>query len=238
VSEPNPEGGRILPVSFPIWGFSIANLYNPGQYLEPRHKRFLNLHQHLLSVFLWSSVTLLQRLYQVILFASQGIFVLELLASRQQLVRQDMDPVSLTASFVAMVQIADSIMSICKGYITSVKDAPRDLRAIMIEVGSVKSVLEVFESLIEGHGHDVSSILQKLKGSSGPLEGCREALAALESLFPTAAQSKPTNSKRKKILLSLENLAWPFKESRARKTLEDLGRYKSAISLALTTESV
>jgi hypothetical protein len=149
-----------------------------------------------------------------------------------------MDPVSLTASIIAMIQIADSTISICKRYITTVKDAPRDLRAVMIEVGSVKSVLEVLESLVQGGGHDAPLILKKLHGSNGPIEGCREALAALDSLFPTAAQFESSNGKRKKILLSLDNLAWPFKESKARKLIEDIGRYKLAISLALTTESV
>lgn len=62
-----------------------------------------------------------------------------------------MDPVSLTASIIAMIQIAGSTISICKEYITTVKDAPRDLRSIMIEVGNVKSILEVLESLIQSH---------------------------------------------------------------------------------------
>ena len=56
-----------------------------------------------------------------------------------------MDPLSITASVITVIQIAGTISSICKDYITTVKDAPKDLRRVAIEVGSIKSVLEVLE---------------------------------------------------------------------------------------------
>ncbi|KAH0553118.1 hypothetical protein GP486_006694 [Trichoglossum hirsutum] len=149
-----------------------------------------------------------------------------------------MDPLSIVASVAAIIQITDRIISICKSYITTVKDAPRDLRMIMIETGSIRIVLEVLESLASGEiNEDSSIILKNLKNSGGLLEGCGQALATLDSLFP-AAECKSPDSKRRKTLLSLKNLAWPLKQSKARKLLEDIGRYKESICLTLTTESV
>jgi hypothetical protein len=58
-----------------------------------------------------------------------------------------MDPLSAASSVIAVVQIADRIIDLCRAYITGVKDAPAELRAILIEVGSVKCVLEVIELL-------------------------------------------------------------------------------------------
>jgi hypothetical protein len=58
-----------------------------------------------------------------------------------------MDPLSITAGVIAIIQIADSITSLCESYLTTVKDAPKDLRNILIEVESVKCVLEVVEIL-------------------------------------------------------------------------------------------
>jgi len=36
-----------------------------------------------------------------------------------------MDPISLTASVIAMIQLAEQIISVCTDYIISIKDAPR-----------------------------------------------------------------------------------------------------------------
>ena len=68
------------------------------------------------------------------------------------------------------------------------KMRPENLRTIMIEVGSVKSIFEVLELLVQGHG---------------------EALAAFRTLFPVA-QYEPADGKRMEILSSLTNLAWHF----------------------------
>jgi hypothetical protein len=149
-----------------------------------------------------------------------------------------MDPLSITASVFAIIQIADRVISVCKDYVTTVKDAPSDLRTIMIEVGSVKCVLEVLKLLIsEGSGDDHSIVLLKLGSSDGPLEGCKRAFTALEKLFPSPADY-PANGKRRKVAASLANLAWPFKKDKARSLLEDIGRHKDTISLGLTTETV
>ena len=118
-----------------------------------------------------------------------------------------MDPLSAAASVIAVVQIADRIVALCKAYITGVNDAPMELRAILIEVGSVKCVLEVLELLDPAQklGEGVE-LLRKLQM---PIEGCREALKSLEELFPPQSTSL-VNGKRQRIALSLMTLAWPF----------------------------
>jgi hypothetical protein len=145
-----------------------------------------------------------------------------------------MDPLSAAASVIAVVQIADRIIDLCKAYITGVRDAPSDLRAILIEVGSVKCVLEVIELLNPpGEADSGVEILEKLQG---PLGECREALKSLEALFPSPSDN-PFRRKKKRLELSLTTLAWPFKREKALKLLEEIGRHKSTITLGLTTEA-
>jgi hypothetical protein len=146
-----------------------------------------------------------------------------------------MDPLSITASVIAIIQVADRITAACRAYITTAKDAPRDLRAIVIEVESVKSVLGVLELLVLSGGDDAPAILGKLKGTNGPLEGCMEALTALNSLLPKTASSVANQSNKARKMVTL---AWPFKKDEARRHLEYIGLHKATISLALTTESV
>jgi hypothetical protein len=114
------------------------------------------------------------------------------------------------------------------------------MRIIIIEVGSVKCVLELLQDLTAQnstvHG-DGFIILQKLEGPDGPIEGCLQTLKELGSLFPEPAETTQDGKRRKKTL-SLAGLMWPFKEGKARKLLERLGRHKATISLTLTAETV
>lgn len=75
-------------------------------------------------------------------------------------------------------------------------------------------------------------------GYDGPVEACRQTLTELSQLFPSSdVDGTPkTRSKRRKVNATLAALAWPLKESKARKLLSELGQHKATISLALTTE--
>lgn len=146
-----------------------------------------------------------------------------------------MEPFSTIASAFAVVQIADRVITLCRAYISGVNDAPTDLRAILIEVGSLKCVLEVIELLDSSSTDDKLRILEKLQT---PIEGCKEALQNLESLFPPqSAASASGKGKRQKLAISLASLAWPFKRDKAMKLLEEIGRHKSTLSLGLTAEA-
>jgi hypothetical protein len=81
-----------------------------------------------------------------------------------------------------------------------------------------------------------SPALQGIRSAGGPLEGCDRVLKALLQLFPTEAD-RPGKRKRSKLKVSYAELAWPFKEGKARKLLDDLGRHKATIILILTTDA-
>lgn len=153
--------------------------------------------------------------------------------------KDTMEPFSLAASVIAVIQLSEMIISLCKWYITSLKDVPKDLRTIMIEAGSVKSVLsnlEFFMSIWAATG-DTLHILKGLEGPEGPVEGCRKALVDLGKLFPSELTSNATDTKRRATTISYAKLAWPFKERKAWKILDDIVRYKATIALALTIDT-
>jgi hypothetical protein len=147
-----------------------------------------------------------------------------------------MDPLSITSGVIAVIQLATQIISVCQDYITNVQDAPTDLRSIIIEVGSINSVLGVIK-LLESqtcHGRD-SMILTQLKAPNGELSACEQTLLDLDALIPPLI-GHSTNGKPYKIA-PLDRLAWPLKVSKARKLLEKIGQLKSTISLALTVDT-
>ncbi|KAH9228308.1 hypothetical protein K456DRAFT_1901412 [Colletotrichum gloeosporioides 23] len=145
----------------------------------------------------------------------------------------------LVASIFATVQIADRVISLCKRYIEGIRDAPSDLRTILVETSAVKAILENVKFLIEcDNGH--SAIFDSLSGASNPIEGCRETMKSLEALFRTETVTTQTLGRSRKLkgkaLMTLAALAWPLKTSKAAKLLQDVATHKSTITLALTVD--
>lgn len=141
----------------------------------------------------------------------------------------------LVASIIAIIQIADRIVGVTKHYIETVQDAPRDLHRIRTELSTLKAV---FESLQFVHSLDpaTSFTLRALDGPAGAVEICKNIVIELEKLLHPSSSTIPHN-KRQKIKGTWEALAWPFKESKVGKLLEDLSRIKTTISLALSSET-
>src|SRR5439155_26534769 len=128
-------------------------------------------------------------------------------------------------------QLAGKIVSVCAKYVRNIKDAPNDLRIVMIEVGSVKGTAEALQLLVpHGSDGDASAVLRSLQSVHAPLEGCKQALTALNSLFPSATEHT-SDTNRRKLQLSLENLAWPMRAHTAKNLLDDIARHKARITL-------
>jgi len=147
-----------------------------------------------------------------------------------------MDPLSIAASIFAAIQIADRVISLCRFYLELTSDAPSDLRVILIEASALKAILDNIQFLASnGHG---PVTLNTLIGKDGPVEGCRKALHQMSGLFPfeSAHRVLGTRSKRRKVTATLNTLAWPFKESRARKLLAEVVQHKTTLNLALTAD--
>lgn len=93
------------------------------------------------------------------------------------------EAVGLFASIIAVVQLADSIAKICKFYIETIQDYPRDLRLIYVEIGSLKVVFEGLTFLDPDDPAD-SVMLHAILRSDGPVQHCKKAVEELEKLFP------------------------------------------------------
>ncbi|KAH6884219.1 hypothetical protein B0T10DRAFT_609019 [Thelonectria olida] len=148
-----------------------------------------------------------------------------------------MDPFSITAGIIAFVQMADRVIGLCKQYLETVRDAPSDLRVILIEVSTVKTLLD--NVLFLSSCRQSPATLSHLAGKEGPIEGCRRAVFEIEHLLPTnhTTAANTSNSIAQLLKPTLTSLAWPTKEAKARKLLAQVSQYKNTINLALTVES-
>jgi hypothetical protein len=145
-----------------------------------------------------------------------------------------MDPFSTAAGIIAVIQIADRIVSLCKRYLEAANDAPSDLRLLLVETSTMKTVLESL-SFLCSCDHQPSS-LDCLLGNDGPIAACHETLTRIHHLFPShdVDARLPTPKRRREAIMAA--LAWPLKESKAKKLLSELVQHKTTISLALTSD--
>lgn len=149
------------------------------------------------------------------------------------------EAIAVVASVVAVIQITDRIANFCRHYLGSVRDAPSDIRLILLETTALNTIFENLRFLNTCKQADVSKAVRSLAAPNGPIEGCKRAVTELEQLLPTEHTSHQTRSwwKKRKAKVTLTSLAWPMKESNARKLLEEIGRCKLTINLALSTDS-
>uniref|UniRef100_A0A0D2YEP4 Nephrocystin 3-like N-terminal domain-containing protein n=1 Tax=Fusarium oxysporum (strain Fo5176) TaxID=660025 RepID=A0A0D2YEP4_FUSOF len=143
----------------------------------------------------------------------------------------------VVASAIAVIQISKEVISLCKFYIEALSsDAPTSLRAVLIEVSTLKSVLEGLEFLSTCETF-TPALQNRLAASDGPIEGCRTAMTALEKLFPKQSLQNGQNaSKRQKVQATFATLAWPLKQGQIQDLLQQISRHRDGIQLALTAE--
>lgn len=141
------------------------------------------------------------------------------------------------ANVAGVVGLADKVISRCHRYLSAVKDCPSDLRAILIETSTLKSVIENLEFLCKNSPNpELKQFFLRLDGDNGPIRGSRECLVKLDRLLPDDKIQRTTRGGERTLQPTLARLAWPLHETKARKLLDELGRFRASISAALVTD--
>jgi hypothetical protein len=149
-----------------------------------------------------------------------------------------MDPLSITGTLIAVLQITTSVISICYDYRQGVASSSRDVLLMSSELNSLKDTLESLLRLVE-NSHPESPqfnkqdacagkfpTVEKLAQKGGTLERVMTELERLK------AELQPQEGWRK----IRAALVWPLKEGDMRKCLGDLERGKSMMMLALSAD--
>lgn len=143
---------------------------------------------------------------------------------------------AFASSITAFIQLADRVISLSKFYLEALKDCPREIQVLFVEVSSLKGILESVDFLVQNPlGDYCNNLLQQLAGRNGLIEGCRRSLEDLQKLLPQHIRG--TGDKRYNMSAIARILAWPLKRERAGKLLQEVSQYKTSINIALTAES-
>ena len=132
-----------------------------------------------------------------------------------------MDPLSVSASITALLQLTSTVIQ----YINEVKGAPEDRRRILSELASVNGTLFVLQDQADQakKGDLWSSTLQSLSVPEGPLDQFRRALERLSSklAFPATGLRKLGRA-----------IVWPFQKEEIKEILGSIERQKALLNLA------
>ena len=135
-----------------------------------------------------------------------------------------MDPVSLSASIVAMLQITGKLLS----YLNDVRNTTKDQAQLAVEASNIYGLLASLRFRVEqSNAHDPwFSAVHNLGTENGPLDQAREALERLVS------KAEPCQG----IQRLGKQLMWKFEKSEMRDILDKIERIKTLVNIALTDD--
>ena len=140
-----------------------------------------------------------------------------------------MDPLSITASIIAVIQLTGSVVSAVYNYRKDVKSAPEDAAIIVQDLIGFSQILEKLLHIIEQEKSTKQTRLASLKDlvqPGGPLESCQKTLEHLN------AKLQPENGWR----AIKQSLIWPLKKDYIKKTLDEIATAKATIGVALAID--
>lgn len=167
-----------------------------------------------------------------------------------------MDPVSLAASIAGLVSLAETVVSIGRKYYSGVRNAPREMSALIGETAALSEILLSLKEIAEQENGAIKS-----QESNKSLDSKTSALSQLtrsklagegviKNLSPVLFDScLETLSKVQRIITKLEchsdetilnatrRLRWPSKQEEIQNLLARLERHKSSFQLAISADA-
>ena len=132
-----------------------------------------------------------------------------------------MDPLSVTASIIAVLQLTASVV----GYLSDLKNATKDQTRCIIEASNILGLLTSLRFRLEEANEDDPwyTAIRALAVENGPLEQYK---AALECLVSKTTSQDGVGKVRKALL-------WKFDKQEVAKILSKVERLKSLTQIAL-----
>lgn len=139
-----------------------------------------------------------------------------------------MDPLSVSASIIAIVKLTGDLL----GYLNDVKDAAKDRERLALEISNVSNLLVNLNYRINeaSAGNEWYTAVKALATTGGPIDQYRSALEQLQSKFTSNASSG-----LKRIGSAL---TWKFSKEEVITILLRIERLKSLTQIALEMDQL
>lgn len=145
-----------------------------------------------------------------------------------------MEPLSalgVASGVVAILQMTGTLISQGYSYIGALKDAPKDLKALVQELTSLNGILWALKGQLElaqstQNNHQLAA-LELLNKPGGPFDSCKDILRHVEKRLKNLEDRKLGSY-----------LVGPLKDKSTKQHIEQLERLKSVFQLALYTDQM
>jgi hypothetical protein len=133
-----------------------------------------------------------------------------------------MDPLSITSSIVALLQLSNKVI----GYLNDVKDASKDRARCAVEASNVHSLLTNLRFRLEDEDVDTpwSIAIRALAVQKGPLDQFKDSLVLLQERMTSGSGRLERFG---------EALIWKFKKDEVDRILQSMDRLKAMVGIAL-----
>lgn len=137
------------------------------------------------------------------------------------------DPLSLATSIVALLEVSKSVVS----YLQDVKNAPTELRKLLLEIQHVQGLLEILKETVQDvkTAASWSSTVQLLSRPRSPLQGLQLVLAELETTLKKAVGKRGINR-------LVAALLWPFTKKETEEISRTIARQQTLLLIALDND--
>ena len=146
----------------------------------------------------------------------------------------------MTASVIAVLQAANSVISVCYDFRAAIKDQPWALTRMTTSINELRLLLSRLEQVAnesELKLDDINSArlstLEALCQNGGAITNCYEELKGLEQKLGSGKWAGKKGSTRRALI---QSIGWQFKGKDAEDMLKRLEGYKSTLNLALTID--
>lgn len=132
-----------------------------------------------------------------------------------------MDPLSITASIIAVLQLSTKVL----GYLNNVKDASKDCMQCAVEISNLYNLLFNLRVHLEEGSPDTPwyTDVRALYVENGPLDQFKQALETLQAKITDGGRLKKTG----------KAMLWKFKKEEVASILSRMERLKTLIEIAL-----
>ncbi len=146
-----------------------------------------------------------------------------------------MDGLSVAANVIAVLQVANSVISICYDFRAALKKSPWALTRVLDEITDLRGILEAIERVSTADTQLPNSklLVETCNLTHGPLSTCMAALNHLEGLLGSSTLGNSTISRWRALS---QAVTWQFKDKEITGILETVDRCKNTLKLAVSTE--
>ncbi|MCJ1384783.1 hypothetical protein MMC17_007901 [Xylographa soralifera] len=134
-------------------------------------------------------------------------------------------PFERAASVIAVLQIASSVLAACYRYQDSARHAKSDISRLVDELESFRDILKNVKKITDEEESGGKRLETVQESTRKTLDQCHKELAELDEKLAPKDGWRAIGQK----------LSWPLKADEVLKIHGDLERFKSTLSLALTT---